>query len=85
MWRSETSSGAATALNRLPQGKITVMRSATAVSSVAKVASGSAIQMRFDIPPRTVFRPALQAISVRPEALASAAINKREGSRDAQW
>ena len=83
--RRESISGAATALSRLPQGKMMVMRSATAASATASTSSGSAMQTRFEIPPRAVFRPALQAMSVRAEGLASVAMNRREGSRDAQW
>jgi hypothetical protein len=43
------------------------------------------MQMRFAIPPRAALRPALQAVSVRAEGLASEAMNRRDGSRDAQW
>ena len=85
MFRSEGSSGTPTARSKLPQGKMTVMRSATAASSVASASSGSAIQIRFGTPPRSAFRPAFHAISMRPAGLVSDAMNKRVGSRDAQW
>ena len=74
----------AAARSRLPQGKITVIRSATAAKFAASTSRGSAIQIRFEIPPREAFRPVRQAILDKAFGFASEAMNRRDGSREAQ-